>query len=271
MDARLQLRVQRYGWDAAASIYDDEWRSQLAPVQDALVALCDLRLGLTVIDTAAGSGLVTFRAAAVVGSDGHVLATDLSEKMVARGNAEARRLGLSNVTFQRMNAEALECPDDGFDRALSSLGLMYMPDPASALSELERVVRPGGRVAVAVWGECRECGWADVFPIVDARVNSEVCPLFFALGSPGALVARLQGAGFSDVEEHRLRSVLSFESEERVLSALIDGGAVALAARRFDDATRRVVDDEFLASVSDYRVGERYEIPGEFVLASGVA
>ncbi|MCH8167330.1 MAG: methyltransferase domain-containing protein [Proteobacteria bacterium] len=271
MDAKLQLRVQRYGWDAAASIYEDEWRENLAPAQEALLDACDLQPGLKVIDTAAGTGLATFPAARAVAPDGHILATDLSGEMVARGAATAEMLGLSNVTFQRMNSEALECQDDSFDRALCSLGLMYMPNPSAALAEMKRVLRPGGRASLAVWGERRKCGWAEVFPIVDARVKSEVCPLFFGLGSPGALVTDMEAAGFSDIEEHRIQSLLFFEGEERVLSALIDGGAVAMAAKRFNDVTRHAVDEEFLASVAAYRTGDRFEIPGEFVIASGIA
>lgn len=270
MRARIQLRVQRYGWDAAASVYEDEWREQLVPAHLALLEMSELRSGAKVIETAAGTGLVTFPAAAAVGLDGSVLATDLSGEMVASGNATAQKLGLLNVRFKRMNAEALECDDHSFDRALCGLGLMYMPNPRAALEEMERVLRPGGRASVAVWGERRNCGWAEIFPIVDSFVHSEVCPLFFALGSPGALVSVMEAAGFSNVEECRMHSALPFESSERVLSAMIDGGAVALAAKRFDDATRRALDEEFLASVTAYRSEDRYEIPSEIVIASGV-
>lgn len=271
METKLQLRIQRYGWDAAAAVYEDEWKDHLAPAQLALLDICDLQPGMTVIETAAGTGLITFPAAATVGLDGSVLATDLSGEMVNSGNATAEKLGLSNVTFQRMNAEALECPDDSFDRALCALGLMYMPDPKVALEEMKRVLRPDGFASVLVWGERRNCGWAEIFPIVDSQVHSEVCPLFFGLGSVGALTSNLEAAGFTNVQERRIQSVLSFKSAERVLSAIIDGGAVALAAKRFNDETRRAVDEEFLASVAAYRNGDRYEIPGEFVIASGVA
>lgn len=271
MKARLQLRVQRYGWDAAASVYDDEWREQLAPVHLAQLEISELRPGAQVIETAAGSGLLTFHAAAAVGPDGSVLATDLSGEMVAMGNTTAQKLGLTNVTFKRMNAEALECHDDSFDRALCALGLMYMPDPRAALEEMGRVLRPGGRASIAVWGERRNCGWAEIFPIVDSFVHSEVCPLFFNLGSPGALLSTMEAAGFSKVQECRMRSVLTFENSEQVLSAMIDAGAVALVAKRADDATRRALDEEFLASVAAYRDGDRYEIPTEFVIASGVS
>jgi len=269
MESKLQLRIQRYGWDAAASIYEGEWQQHLAPAQLALLEIADLQRGMTVIETAAGTGLITLPAADMVGLDGSVLATDLSGEMVKSGNATAEKLGLPNVTFQRMNAEALDCEDDSFDRALCALGLMYMPDPRTALKEMKRVLRPGGLASVAVWGERRNCGWAEIFPIVDSQVHSEVCPLFFGLGSAGALVSDLEAAGFSNVQERRIQSILSFANSKRVITALIDGGAVALAAKRFDHATRQAVEEEFLKSVENYRNAERYEIPGEFVIASG--
>jgi hypothetical protein len=80
----------------------------------------------------------------------------------------------------------------------------------------------------------------------------------------------MEAAGFSNVQECRMQSVLSFESSERLLSAMIDAGAVALAAKHFDEATRRALDEEFLASVAAYRNGDRYEIPSEIVIASGI-
>lgn len=271
MQAKLQLRIQRYGWDAAASLYEDEWKEHLAPAQLALLEICDLQPAMKVIETAAGTGLLTFPVATAVGVEGSVLATDLSGEMVKACSVSAEKSGLTNVTFQRMNAEALDCEDDDYDRALCALGLMYMPDPRAALKEMKRVLRPGGMASVSVWGERRNCGWAEIFPIVDSYVNSEVCPLFFGLGASGALVSDLEAAGFSNVKERRIQSILSFDSSERVISALIDGGAVALAAKRFSDETRRGVDEDFLASVEPFRHGDRYEIPGEFVIASGVA
>lgn len=271
MESKLQLRVQRYGWDAAASTYENEWRENLSSAQRALLEASELQFGLDVIETAAGTGLVTFPVAAAIGLDGTILATDLSGEMVASGNATAKKLGLSNVEFKRMNAEALECGADSFDRALCALGLMYLPEPENALIEMKRVLRPGGRATVAVWGERRNCGWAEIFPIVDSYVHSEVCPLFFGLGSPNALITNMEAAGFTNVKEFRIQTVLSFENSQRVLSAMIDGGAVALAAKRFDDTTRRHVNDEFLSSLSTYRNGDQYEIPGEFVISSGVA
>ena len=95
--------------------------------------------------------------------------------------------------------------------------------------------------------------------------------MFFGLGAPGALTTTMQNAGFKEITEKRLSYLLRFESTEHLLSAMIDGGAVAMAAKRFDAETREAVDAEFLASVAEFREGDGYAIPGEFVIGSGIA
>src|SRR5438309_1677651 len=129
MDARLQRRVQRYGWDKAAAYYERYWSRQLDPAQRHLLTLAELKPGERVLDIACGTGLVTFPAADAVGPSGAVVATDLSEVMVARVAEESARRKLAQVTAQRMDAEALDCADASFDAALCALGLMYVPNP----------------------------------------------------------------------------------------------------------------------------------------------
>ena len=152
MDPRLQRRVQRYGWDKAAPLYERCWQHQLAPAQRRMLELAALAPGERVLDVACGTGLVTFPAAEAVGPNGDVLATDLSEAMVATVTAEAARRGLAHIRARRMDAEQLDVPDASFDVVLCGLGLMYVPDPLQALREFRRALRPGGRAAMAVWG-----------------------------------------------------------------------------------------------------------------------
>jgi ubiquinone/menaquinone biosynthesis C-methylase UbiE len=269
MDARLQRRVQRYGWDKAAASYEGYWQQQLAPAQDRLLALAALQPGERVIDVAAGTGLVTFRAAALVGPSGSVLATDISEGMVARLAEEAVRREARHVTALRMDAEALDVPAGSFDAALCALGLMYVPDAVAAMEAMRRALRPGGRAVVAVWGARDRCGWAEIFPIVDARVQSEVCPMFFQLGTGHRLDLVLDKAGFEAVSSERVASVLHYDSPEAACGAAFEGGPVALAYSRFDPATRRAAQAEYLASIESWRTGQAYDVPGEFVIARG--
>lgn len=267
MDPRLQRRVQRYGWDKAAGSYEHYWQTQLAPAQQKLLAMASLRPGERVIDIACGTGLVTFPAAEQVGPTGRVLATDLSDAMVGRVRDEAADRGFEQVTTARMDAEALDVPDASFDVALCALGLMYVPDPVRACAEMRRVLAPGGRMVVAVWGARSNCGWADIFPIVDARVQSEVCPMFFQLGTGDQLAATLSAAGLRDIVVERLSSVLHYDSPDEACGAAFAGGPVALAYSRFDERTRDEAHAEYLASIAPWRKGNAFDVPGEFVVA----
>lgn len=268
MDARLQRRVQRYGWDKAEAFYEDAWKRQLRPSQDLLLQMAEIQPGEHVVDVACGTGLVAIPAARAVGAEGKVVATDLSDRMVDACRAAAA--GLENVRVDQMDAEDLDLPDAAFDCALCSLGLMYVPGPVKCLEELHRVLKPGGRAVVSVWGDRKECGWAEVFPIVDRRVQSEVCPLFFQLGAPGGLSTAMNMAGFEDVRDERIRVGLRYDSPDDALGAIFAGGPVALAYFKFDEATREAAHAEYLDSIDAYRNGNGYEIPGEFVVARGV-
>ena len=267
MEPKLQRWVQRQGWDRAASCYERYWGDQLRPAIDLLLATADLRPGERVLDIAAGTGAVSLQAAAAVAPSGRVLATDLSPKMLdelARRAAAGRH---RNIDVACCGAEELAV-GDSFDLALCSLGLMYVPSPQAAVDAVHRAVRPGGRTVVSVWGDRRHCGWAEIFPIVDARVASDVCPMFFALGSVGALTALLEGAGFVDAHETRLAVELHYADAAEALGAAFLGGPVALAAARFSADDRATAHAEYLASIERYADGSGYRIPGEFVVAS---
>ncbi len=268
MDARLQRRVQRYGWDKAAPCYEQSWEAHLEPAHDALLELADLRPGDRVLDVACGTGLVTRRAAALVAPDGQVVGTDISEQMIAAARrADTRTDG--TVRFARMDAEALEFADGSFEAALCALGLMYVVDPGKAVGELHRLLRAGGRAAAAVWGQRSQCGWAEIFPIVDARVQSDVCPMFFHLGTGQSLHHAFAAAGFGDIVTRRLQTRLQYANGDEACEAVFAGGPVGLAYSRFSDTMKVEAHKEYLASLKPYRQGEGYSVPGEFVIVAG--
>ena len=262
--------MQRYGWDAASAYYEDGWRGPLAPAQRTLLEMAALQTGERVIEAAAGSGLVTKMIARTVGPTGEVMATDLSQNMVDLTARQCAAEGLDWVRTARVSADDLAVEEGHFDAALCALGLMYVPDPRLAVASMRRAVRSGGRVAATVWGERKNCGWAEIFPIVDARVQSEVCPLFYGCGAPGALHRDFEEAGLRDIREHRQQESLEFQNDRVLLTAMLIGGPVALAVKRFTPEVLTEVETEFLSSVEQHRVADgRYLIPGEFVTAVG--
>jgi SAM-dependent methyltransferase len=269
MNAQLQRRIQRYGWDRAVEDYEPGWAAQIRPAQDCLLELAGLQPGERVLDVACGTGIVSFEAARLVGPEGSVLGTDISQAMVQTAEQEAAARGLAGVRFLRQDAES-PVAGSSFDAAVCALGLMYVPDPVAALVAMRDALRTGGRAVAAVWGARARCGWAEIFPIVDARVHSDVCPMFFHLGTGDALAAAFVKAGCVAVTTRRLAVWLTYRSGAAAIRAAFAGGPVALAYSRFDAPTRRSAEDEYLASIEPFRDGAGYRIPGEFVVVRGL-
>ncbi|WP_082112882.1 class I SAM-dependent methyltransferase [Pseudoxanthomonas suwonensis] len=268
MDARLQRRVQRYGWDLAAHLYDPLWRAQLSAAHECLLDLAMPLDGEIALDVACGTGLVAFRVATIVGDEGQVIGIDISERMIETAQQRASDRKRDNVRFLRMDAEQLAWPDACFDLVVCAFGLMYMPNPEQALREIHRVLRPGGRVAFAVWGEHSRCGWSALFPIIDAEVASEVCPLFFRLGENDTLPGLCASVGFTGLGQQRLDTVLEYANAEQACDAAFMGGPVAMAWCRFSAATRNRVRAVYLRTIEQWRVGDGYRIPCEFVVVA---
>jgi len=269
MEAALQRRIQRYGWDKAALYYENFWQEQLKPAQNKLLEMANLQPGEKLIDIACGTGLVSFPAAEKIGPGGFVLATDISDGMVKICTETATEKKIRNIQFKRMDAEQLDVPDAEYDVALCALGLMYVPDPIKALKEMYRVIKHGGRAVAAVWGQRDHCGWAEIFEIVDKRVATEVCPMFFHLGNRDVLKRSFGVAGFSQVNFEKLNTVLNYNSDEDACGAAFAGGPVALAYHKFSDQIKNEAHIEYLDSIKPFQQGKGYNVPGEFVVAIG--
>ena len=116
-------------------------------VGELLAEAADVRAGERVLDVAAGNGNATLAAARRFA---RVTSTDYVPALLEKGRARAAAEGLA-IDFREADAEALPFPDASFDIALSTFGVMFAPDQARAAAEMRRVVRPGGRIAMANW------------------------------------------------------------------------------------------------------------------------
>lgn len=126
-------------------------------------------------------------------------------------------------------------------------------------------------MSLAVWGERSKCGWSSLFPIVDAEVSSEVCPLFFRLGQQDTLTRLCADANFEAIEHRRISTTLAFANATEACNAAFVGGPVALAWSRFNDEVRARVRACYIRSIDEWRVGDGFRIPGEFIIVAATA
>jgi ubiquinone/menaquinone biosynthesis C-methylase UbiE len=123
-----------------------------APMRGWMLRELAPRAGDTVLELAAGVGDTGFDAAVLVGERGRLICTDISPAMVDAARRRGGERGLRNVEYRVMDAERNDLDDGSVDGVLCRLGYMLMPDPQRALAETRRVLRPGGRAALSVWG-----------------------------------------------------------------------------------------------------------------------
>lgn len=157
-------------------------------------------------------------AAQRVGPSGHVVAIDLSSAMLAVARRRAQEAGLGNIEFVEMDAETLGFDAASFDAVTCACGLMFLPDVAGTLRGIRRVLKPGGRLAVGVWGDPAKSplltaagrAVAEYFP--SAAPPDPDTPGPFRYAQPGSLDRTLREAGFSEVRVESLRMVIECAS-----------------------------------------------------------
>ncbi len=169
-----------------------------------MVEHLDLQPGQTVLELAAGPGDTGFLAAELIKPGGTLISSDASRSMLGVAAGRARDLGVRNVEFKRMELEWIDLPTASVDGILCRWALMLVFDPASALQEARRVLRPGGRIAISVWDVPERNPWATI----PSRALVELghieppdpdAPGMFALADPRRLEELLHDAGFLEV------------------------------------------------------------------------
>ena len=142
--------VEASGYDALADVFDRLSERFSGVLAERLLSLAQPKPGERVLDVGTGAGLVALRAAPSVAPGGRVVGVDIAQGMLARAREKAREARLEHVRFEPMDAEALDLEPASFDLVLSLFALPHFPDPARAVAEMFRVLRPGGRLVVAV-------------------------------------------------------------------------------------------------------------------------
>ncbi len=221
-------------WAQRATFVDERG----AGVAHAMLARSAPQPGERVLELACGPGGVGLAAAAMVGPAGEVVLSDVAPEMVGTARERAAALGLDHVYARALDLEALDEPDGAYDVVLCREGLMLVPDPARAAREIRRMLRPGGRAAVAVWGPRERNPWlAILLDAVGAQLGATVPPPGvpgpFSLDDPETLSALLSDAGLAGVGVEEVASPLvaaSFDDWWTTVPALAGPVAQMLAA-----------------------------------------
>jgi ubiquinone/menaquinone biosynthesis C-methylase UbiE len=222
--------------------WHDKLTIQGKAVTERLATHARILPGIRVLDLACGTGDPAISLARLVGPKGMVTATDLSAGMVEVARANASRSGALNIDFREADMQALPFADASFDAVTSKIGIMYAVDLPKAVSEIRRVLSPGGRMAFAVWGPPDQGSYLGfVLGRFFARRVPEPpppdmpFPLRFA--APGSLGAALRAAGLPSVEEETIVLPLPWPgSPEEVWMQFYD---VAVPMRPYLDSFSR--------------------------------
>ena len=197
-DAARFKAMERAGFNRIARQYDEAAHLR-ASLQDALIAAAAPAPGERWLDLASGPALLARAMAPRLAPDGFMLATDIADGMLAHARARLTR-DEGAVLFAAADAEQLCLPDACFDGVSIGLGLFVFPHPGQALAEIHRVLRPGGRIALSVWGPAGSVPLIERAQQCIARLLPQprvARPSVFRFGDPAVLGALLASAGFS--------------------------------------------------------------------------
>jgi SAM-dependent methyltransferase len=270
----------RQDW-AANAVGWRKWYPKLAhetrAATEVIVTAAAVRPGMQVLDLASGGGEPALTLAEAVGPGGHVTATDLVPEMLAIAEDNAHARGLTNISFQPADIEALPFPDQRFDAVTCRFGMMFVPDVARAQREVLRVLKPGARATYLVWGPQEQN------PLFSAMLGAFLrrvqlpppppdAPNPFRFADPTPLLDGLRAAGFRAVQAEQRAIQCSWPGppEEEVESRRELGAQMyrrlveALPPEQLDETLA-----EALANVRQYYDGRQITYPALVVLVSG--
>jgi ubiquinone/menaquinone biosynthesis C-methylase UbiE len=278
---QIRSRVHRMWGSVAPS-----WGEHVGHVEQRAAVVTRLMIeavapapGEDVLELACGAGGLGLTIADQVAPGGHVVLSDVAPEMVALASTRAAcrdHVGASaaQISAQVLDLEEIAVPDASFDVVVCREGLMFALDPVRAASEIARVLRPGGRVAIAVWGPRDRNPWLGVLAdAVQDRTGVPVPPPGtpgpFSLGADGALEATLTAAGLDRVTVQQVdvpTHDASFDDYWQLRTDLAGPLKMRLAALSAEDLDG--VRETVRADLARYQGADGLRIPGMAYLGS---
>lgn len=227
-----------------------------------LVHSADPKTGERVLDLACGTGIVARRAAARLGPNAAITGIDLSPHMLAVARARAEREDVT-IDWREGRAEQLPLPNDTFDLVLCQFALMFFADRRAALSEVHRVLKRGGRLALSVWQDLdHHPFYRTLHQVIERRLGVSALATIFALGERGELHRQLTAAGFQRVEIEPVSMTSRFPQPEAFLAGEIEVDTAAIPSlQNLAPAERQAIvaaiSDEMAAPLREVTQGDR--------------
>lgn len=217
-----QLEQQRQTWNkysAGWKKWDGFMKNLMNPVSEKLIKCLELKGDEHVLDIASGTGEPGLTACKTL-TLGKVTSIDFSEKMVAIANENAKQRGISNYQSQVAEVSNIPFEDNLFDGIICRFGMMFFPDIRQSLHEIKRVLKPKGKLAVAVWASPEYNSFLTLLGMTVAEKLSLPKPLpdtpgIFRFAKPGHLSGLFKDAGFVDVTESNINGEISYGSFEQ--------------------------------------------------------
>jgi ubiquinone/menaquinone biosynthesis C-methylase UbiE len=273
-----ELRAQLHAmWAQVAPSWEqhaDYVDARGALVTEEMLELAAPQPGERVLELACGPGGLGIAAAERVAPDGEVVLSDVAAEMTAIAARRVDASGLDNVTTLELDLERIDQPDGSYDLVLCREGLMFAPDPGRAVREIARVLRPGGRVAIAVWGPRERNPWLGlVLDSVSAQLGKPVPPPGvpgpFSLADADELAGLLDAAGLVEVAVRDLpvpMRVGSFDEWWARTSAL--AGPLATILSSLPEPAARALRARAHEAVRPYETSAGLQFPGVTLLAT---
>ena len=235
IDLKQYKEELRHGYDNAAPGWKKWWKTIETATQEVskrLVELAEIKPGSKVLDIATGIGEPALTAAKQVGSTGHILAIDISPRMISFAKERAISLGLQEVVeFKEGDAETFDLPSSTFDAALCRWGLMFLPNPKAGLSNIYGSLVKGGHFAAAVWASPKKVPFISVpMNIVLQETNSPPPRTLgpFSMSDQNNLKKFYEESGFIHIVIEKIKVVSDFDSSDDFTTFTIDHGGPAL-------------------------------------------
>jgi SAM-dependent methyltransferase len=271
VDVEGYRRTSREVWQAMAPGWE-RWRAQLAdaltPVREWLIGELGPQPGETVLELGAGTGETGFEAAVFLGEDGRLISTDFSAEMVEVARRRGSELRLGNVEYRVIDAERIELDSGSVDGVLCQSNYMLVADPAAALGETRRVLRPGGRLALSVWGAPDRNPWASIAGMIliergHLAPPEPEAPGVFSMASEERTRALLDGAGFKSVRTGEVAVRFAFRDLDDYEQWVIDvAGPFAMLVRGLLEDEREVLRARLREALLRFATDGGYELPG---------